>query len=262
MPGRARLHITLIAVIAGAIVLGSAGAVALALANGVGSDDAAKHAVDFSKITPVAPLTGTRTVPDYSNPPHCQLPEDERPSPDLPPLSCRNTGAEPSPGMIPAFDPETPRTPSPAHAGQKIVDNRLFRLTVEIPDTWYSNMRPEGGQFAVVDPSAAEHAVKHTKGPLGVAIDFSVREYVAWAAAGLGEIETGLESPNTTLAGVPGVIIDEGNAEGSRWLTAAFRTGDVVYIMNAYVGEQGRSTDEVQADIDVVKVVFSSITTY
>src|SRR4051812_10834647 len=104
-------HGTLVVVVATAIVVGAAGAVALALATGIGSDDAASHAVDFSKITPVAPLTGTRTVPDYGNPSHCQFPDDEQPSPDLPPLSCRSTGAEPSPGAIPTIDPKQAPTP-------------------------------------------------------------------------------------------------------------------------------------------------------
>jgi hypothetical protein len=255
-------HIPVVAVVISAILLGAAGAVALARANGGGSDDAAKHAVDFTKVTPVPPLTGTRTVPDYSNPSHCQFPEDERPSPDLPPLSCRNTGAEPSPGAIPTLDPKQAPTPALAQAGHKIIDNPLFRLTVEVPDTWFSTMRPEGGAFDVFDPIETEHEAKHTNGPLGVALGFSAGQYVASAAKGLGHVETALESPNTTIAGAPAVIIDEGTAEGSRWLTAAFRRGNVLYRIDAFVAYLGRSDDDVEADIDIVKTVLASITTY
>ncbi|MBI2724198.1 MAG: hypothetical protein HYX50_03955 [Chloroflexi bacterium] len=66
-------------------------------------DDGENHVVNPAEITPL-PFYGypaTIEVPDYSNPPKCQYPADERPSPDPPPLSCRNTGAEPTPAPSP-----------------------------------------------------------------------------------------------------------------------------------------------------------------
>lgn len=217
-------------------------------------------AVNFAKTTPLPFQPVTYTPPDYSNPSHCQAAEDERPSPDLPPLSCRNSAGEPPPSFIPTVDPAVAPLAARARAGWKIVDNRLFRMTVQVPDSWYSNMRPEGGTFAVADPAATAHAAgRSPTSGLGIAMLFE-----AHAPSGVvPEVSHKLEQPNATFAGVPGVIWDEGNAEGSRYLRAAFRVGDVTYQMDIYVdGSPGRPTADIEADIELVKAILATVTTY
>jgi hypothetical protein len=264
-------HFTLLAVIVGAVVLGAAGAVALALANGLGADDVAKHAVDFTKITPlpvVAPIgTPSPTLPDYSNPPKCQLPEDDRPSPDLPPLSCRNSGAEPPPGTIPTVDPAKPQSTPTAAKGFRVIDNQVFRFTVQIPDAWYSDMRPEGGQFDVLDPRITRQQAEGTEETGGVVIDFSATKYVPPYAPGavVSDTETKLMKPNASFGDVPGVIWEDqqGGADGLAVIIhAAFLKDGVVYEVLANVVDDGQPSDAIQADVDVIKGILATITPY
>lgn len=271
MPKHARRHLTLVAVVAGAVVLGAAGAVALALATGGGSDDAARHAVDFTKITPLAVVppigTITPTLPDYSNPSHCQLPQDDRPAPDLPPLSCRHSGAEPPPGTIPTVEPaKREGSPTPIK-GSQVIDNLLFRFTVQIPDTWFSDMRPEGGQFDVLDPRITRQQAKGSVETGGVVLDFSATKYVAPYAPGavVGDAETRLLTPNASFGGVPGAIWEEaqGGADGvAVTVRAAFLKDGVVYEVLGNVVDDGQPAAAIQADVDAVKTILSTITPY
>lgn len=226
-------------------------------------------AVDFSKITPL-PFTGygTFTPPDYSNPPHCLLSENDRPDPALPPLSCRYTGAEPPAGAIATVDPSSRQSQQPAStptAGYRTVDNQLFRFTVQLPDTWYSDMRPEGGAFFVSDPRSTRRRANGTSETGGVGIEFSARKYVTAAPLILPDAERMLTKPNTVFAGAPGVIweVQDGGSEGlAVTIHAAFRKDDVLYETVALVLDDGQPASAIQADIVDIRRILESIAPY
>ncbi len=240
---------------------------AAALSSGlVGSQGGSPNpAVDFSRITPSPYYVTTPTFPDYSNPAHCQLPDNERKRPDLPPLSCRYSSAEPTPGTIPTLSPLVTRPSIPAPSGFQIIDNQLFRFTVQAPDTWYSDMRPEGGAFHLYDPNATREAATQTRIPGGgIAFYFGAGQYVPPRVPDgfLGVVETKLLQPNTSFGGVPGVVWDEGAGEGvAHQYTAAFLKDGIVYRVDVRV-QDDRPSAAMQGDIDAVNAVLSTINPY
>lgn len=224
-------------------------------------DRGEESAVDFTKITPLPFTPQTVVAPDYTQwTGGCQFPEDERPDPTLPPLSCRDRSSEPPPGVIPSVDPTAPRAAAPAPEGWRTIDNPLFRLTVQVPESWFSNMRPEGGGFAVYDEIATSRISNEEEpfggeGPFGLVIFFAARKYVS-AKAGLAESK--LEHPNTTIAGLPAVTWDEGVGLGSQRIGFAFRNGDVLYEVGANVDAIGPS----DKDISQAREIISTISLY
>jgi hypothetical protein len=262
-----RRHISVAAIIVGAVVLGAAGAVALALGSGAFSDDAPKHVVDFTQITPL-PFNGypaTVTQPNYNNPPHCQLPEDERLSPGLPPLSCRNSGSEPPPNTIPTADPAK-RAPTPtADKGFKVIDNALFRYTLLVPDTWYSNMRAEGGEFEISDPQAVGEFSTHLNAPGGVELHFSAMVWSTALTPVVSEsvLQQRLRTPNARFGEYVGATWDDGPGEGlAHSFFGAFVKDGVLYEIQANIEDDGRSTPEIDADLARVTQILASIAPY
>jgi|GEM_PF-3064402 len=222
--------------------------------------------VDFTKVTTI-PFTGypsTITVPDLSEP-TCQAPSNDRPQPDLPPLSCRLSSGEPPPGTVPTASPaERPAPAAPQPGGATVADNQLFRYTITIPSGWYSNMRPEGGTFQLTDAVATREMVDNSHPPGGIAIVFGGRKYVDPSVTGeIVTAEKRLQHPNASFGAFPGVIWDEGPGEGAAAIIhAAFRVGDVVFEATAGVEGDGRPQEAIAADVAAVRSVLQSITPY
>ena len=258
-------HRRAIAIVAATAILATAAAIAVAIRTTgfvTSQGGGGGSAVDFTKITPIP----ARAIPSIVHPAdvtpsHCQRPEDERESPNLPPLSCRNSGAEPPADAITPADPAMVPTPASIKAGFKIIDNQFFRLTVEVPDSWYSNMRPEGGEFHLFDPAATEANAKHTELNNGIGLHFSASAYVAYAE-GVAEVYIQLEKPNTTFGGNPGVIYDKGTAVGERWIRAVFRKGGILYEIDAFVTEGGRPDDQIEADLVTIRGILATVSPY
>jgi hypothetical protein len=205
--------------------------------------------VDFTKVTPfvVGGLDG-RTPIYPGTPSHCLAPENEKPYEGLPPLSCRDSGAEPPADLV--------KTPSPGEVANatgavaddvpldwKVINNTLFRFTIAIPPGWYSDMRSEGGAFTIYDATAAQENAEQDQGkrtelPGGLFISFSAREALTPDTHGLDLFpEEKLKNPNADFGGTPGVIWEEPGGENlARIINAAFvREGLLVEI---YIGVQ------------------------
>lgn len=172
--------------------------------------------VDFTKLTPI-PFPGypTGVSEGYNDPwPTCQAPADEQPDPDLPPLSCRNSASEPPPGSIktpaPAEIPDATAVAAEAPKEWTVIDNRLFRYTLAIPPGWYSNMRPEGGEFRIFDETHTKRIMSKGATPGGIAGSFSARPLARRLAGFPIDVEDHLASPNTSFGIVPGAIWDDG----------------------------------------------------
>jgi hypothetical protein len=175
MSGRLRRLTTLLV----AIAVGAAAFGVVFAARSIATAPENKPQIDFSSITPfVVDGLGNPTPdypPDFSKFPGCTAPADEKLDPKLPPLSCRRAIAEPPDGAINTPSPdEIPTTPTPAD-GSKVIDNRAFRYLLTIPSDWYSNMRPEGGEFIAYDPITSEAASEQRSPPGGVWISFTSR---------------------------------------------------------------------------------------
>ena len=248
-----------------AIVIGLAGSTAVAtLAIRSASSQTPNAVVDFSKVTSLPYYPVTPKAPDFSEP-TCQAASNDAPKPGLPPLSCRISSAEPPPGLIPTAS--ALQRPAPAAAqpdGATVIDNRLFRYTITVPKGWYSDMRAEGGTFQLTDPPATQSLVDHSDLPGGIEIGFTARKYVNPSITHeIATAEKRLQSPNFAFGQISGVIWDEGPGEGAAALLhAAFRSGDVIFEVNANVASDSRPQDAIDADIAAVKAVFSSITPY
>ncbi len=232
------------------------------------SSQAPSGVADFTKLTP-RPFPGypsTITPADLTEP-TCQAPANERPQPDLPPLSCRISSGEPPPGVIATASALQRPTVAPLQpSGASIADNQLFRYTITVPDGWYSNMRPEGGQFQLSDPPATAETLDPAKHiPGGIVIIFGARKYFVPDVPGgfVPLVEERLQRPNVSFGGVPGVIWDEGPGEGAAaQLRAAFRKDDVVFEALALISGNGRSQEAVAGDIAAARAVLLSITPY
>ncbi|HYM14840.1 MAG TPA: hypothetical protein VEZ14_04725 [Dehalococcoidia bacterium] len=252
------------ALLAAATVLATAAALAFAIRSA--TSQGGSGVVDFTKVTTV-PFTGypsTITVPDLREP-TCQAPANERPAPDLPPLSCRLSSGEPPPGAIPTASPaQRPVPAAPQPAGVVVADNRLFRYTITIPSGWYSNMRPEGGTFQLTDAAATREMVDHSNPSGGIVITFGASKYVDPSVTGAFDTtEKRLQHPNASFGVVAGVIWGEGPGEGAAAIIhAAFRVGNVLFEANAGVASDGRPQEAIAADIASVRSVLQSITPY
>lgn len=259
-----------------AIVAAAAGVGALAfVAANMAFSDEGSGVVDFAKITPL-PFVGypTEVFGDRTYAaPTCQAAEGEREDPSLPPLSCRNSGAEPPPGAIKTASaeeiPDKTALAGKVPEGWTVIDNRLFRYTLAIPPGWYATMRPEGGEFSVYDEIGTREATAIGKTTLeslpgGVIVSFSARNYVERTIGGIQpDSEARLKAPNLDLAGVPAAIWDEGPPEGSaHWVRAAFRKGDVLYEISALISGDSRSTIAIGADLKVVNDIIAGISPY
>jgi hypothetical protein len=220
---------------------------------------------DLANVTTL-PFPGypeTVTVPDYDDPPECRYPEDEREDPSLPPLSCRNTGAEPPPGAVPTVDPAE-REPTPAaEDGSRIIDNAAFRYTVRVPDDWYSDMRPEGGTFALYDPAAT---AAHGNGSLpgGLILMFHAASYQPPLLPELGgPIEKNLANPNIKFGTIDGATWNEGPGEGlAHFVHAVFIRDGVLYQIDAYVAGGDRPRGTVDADLARAYDVIATVSPY
>ncbi len=262
-------HRRTIAIVGAAAVLATAAAIAVAMwttgfvtSQGGGGGSA----VNFTKITPL-PFKGypaTVVLPNTTNPPGCTLPTNERPDPNLPPLSCRNSGAEPPPGTIPTADAaKRPPTPTP-EKGTHVIDNPLFRFTVQVPDGWYSDMRPEGGEFHLYDAAGAAEQAKGADLPGGLVAHFTARAYVPLddTAFVVPVIDKHLQAPNATFGGFPGAIWDEGPGEGlSHMIYAAFRKEAVVYVITINIADDA-DVAAIEADLKTVTALLATVTPY
>jgi hypothetical protein len=141
-------------------------------------------------------------------------------------------------------------------SGWRLVHNQLFRYTLTIPEDWYSNMRPEGGEFTVFDPVASQER-NGAMMPGGVWISFSARLALKAETGGLNLFpEERLGSPNTNFGGLPGVIWEEGSGEDlARVIRAAFIKDGVLF--EAYAGIKAdyptqSSIDAAAADVTTI----------
>ena len=225
-------------------------------------------AVRMDQITPLSARgLPTPHPPDTTRqPPKCQAPEDERPAPDLPPLPCHLEGTEPPPGVIAAPEPGDSLAPDNVSAGWQVVDNPMFRYTLAIPPDWYANMRPEGGEFYVLDPVALqEDSTKGVNPPGGVAIHFTAETYSpvdesARDPAYVPDVQRRLNTPNITLGGYPGTVWDA--REGDAHIVRAVFVIDSALFQAYAVVEADRPDVEVAGDATVVQQILGTITPY
>lgn len=221
-------------------------------------------------VTPL-PFTPLATVhpPDTGNPPRCQAPDDERPAPDLPPLPCHHSANEPPAGAIPTPGPGEAATPPNVPTGWQVVDNPMFRYTLAVPPDWYVNMRPEGGEFYVLDPVALqEDARPGLDPPGGVVMHFTATgDPRAKASVTPSPFDPHVYAPNATSASFgdyPGAIWEE-EFSGEEGLVqrvfAAFKKNGVTFQARANF-EVGLPDAEVEAEVAVVQEILASITPY
>jgi hypothetical protein len=215
-------------------------------------------------ITPL-PFRPPATVqpPDTSNPPRCQAPQDDRPAPDLPPLPCRYSGAEPPPGAIPTPAANEVLTPTNAPEKWQIVDNPVFRYTLAVPPDWYVNMRPEGGEFYVLDPVALAEEAKGGNPPGGVALHFTAELYVRVEPPFASPVDVHLDAPNASFGRYPGAIWEEpAGGEGlARIVHTAFVKDGILFKMLGNFGD-GLSDADVGAEVALVEQILATITPY
>lgn len=255
-----------------AIVAAAAGVGALAfVAANMAFSDEGSGVVDFAKITPL-PFVGypTEVFGDRTYAaPTCQAAEGEREDPSLPPLSCRNSGAEPPPGAIKTASaeeiPDKTALAGKVPEGWTVIDNRLFRYTLAIPSGWYSTMRAEGGEFRISDPVVVAQDQKGIDLAGGVVLIFSAREYMPPRAPDgfQPDTETHLASPNFVFGGYAGALWEEPAGEGLANISnAAFARDGVVYEIRVHVGDGGRSPREIGSDMEIVGRILASIAPY
>jgi len=205
--------------------------------------------------------------PDTANPPRCQAPSDERPSPELPPFPCRYSGAEPPAGAIPTPAPGDALIPQNVPDGWQVVDNPLFRYTLAIPPDWYANMRPEGGEFYVLDPVALEEDAKGLDVPGGVAIHFEAAAYdpvdeSTVAPEFVPVPQRHLSNPNAQFGSYEGSVWEDAGGEGTALIIrAAFVKDDVLFSIVAGLGDDSGDAD-VQAGGAIARQVLATITPY
>jgi hypothetical protein len=261
-------------VLAIVVATGAAAMGVVFAARNLATSQEASGIVDFSKVTPL-PFPGYPTdiassiALDSSKAPTCQAAADERPDPNLPPLSCRSSASEPPPGSIdtpsPAEIPNNATLAANAPAGWTVIDNRIFRYTLALPPGWYSNMRPEGGAFYVFDEIKTEEVLG--KGgvtlPGGVAAGFSARRLVTDTVPGFTpNVEEHLATPNADFGGHLGAIWQEGGGEGTAVsVHAAFAREGVVYEM-VFDIEDDRAAVAIDADVALSRQILATIQPY
>lgn len=261
MPNRRAFVFVVIAL--GAVVSG------LAVWAVASSQDGGSNFADPNLITTL-PFTGypTDVAPGIKTPfsePTCQAPEDERPDPDLPPLSCRKSDLEPPPGSIETAAPEERPAITPGPKGEDVRDNVLFRYTYVVPEGWYSNMRPEGGAFVLSDAPGTNELLDPSSNPSGgIIIFFSARNQLTQplASGTWPVVEEHLQNPNSSFGSLPGAVWDEGPGEGAFAVRGAFAKDGIVFEFYALVGDLGRAPDDVTADIEAAKATLASVTPY
>jgi hypothetical protein len=249
-----------------------AGVAALALvAANMAFSDEGSGIVDHSKITPL-PFVGYPTEvydPPAFVEPTCQAPEGEREDPSLPPLSCRDSGSEPPPGAIKTASPEeipdktvvTSKVPE----GWTVIDNRLFRYTLAVPPDWYSTMRPEGGEFRLLDAVLVAKGAAKGQSELrgGIGGYASAREEPTNTPPLLPGVEDPLATPNWMFGTVPGAVWEEEGGHGTAvTVRGAFANGGIIYEIYFDVVDDGRDPTEVEADIALIKRILATITPY
>lgn len=255
-----------------AIVAAAAGVGALAfVAANMAFSDEGSGVVDFAKITPL-PFVGypTEVFGDRTYAaPTCQAAEGEREDPSLPPLSCRNSGAEPPPGAIKTASaeeiPDKTALAGKVPEGWTVIDNRLFRYTLAIPPGWYSTMRPEGGEFRLLDSIlVGKGAVKGESGLRGGVGGYaSARQQPANPPPLLEGVSDPLTTPNTMFGTIPGSIWeDEGGHGTAATVRATFATRGVIFEVYFDVVDDGRSLAQVAADVALTKQILGTLTPY
>ena len=214
------------------------------------------------------PFTGyqeTVEPPDTENPPKCLYPDDERTSPDLPPLSCRHEGNEPPPGLITPAKPGERVDPAAVPEGWTVIDNPLFRLTLAIPPGWWANMRPEGGEFWIYDPVALAQQSGGGDLPGSIVLAVSAAEFepVSDPARARSLVQQRLATPNAKVGEFLAATWEDPGFEGlARIVRLAFAGNGFVIEFKGYVGDIERSDTEIQGDIDAVRAILATVTPY
>lgn len=225
--------------------------------------------VDFTRITPVV-VTGLPDRTPASIDPNrdpCQAPPDERPVDGLPPLSCRNADSEPPPGSLPTKSPnELLPTPDAAIPSTwRTIDNAVFRFTVAVPEGWYSNMRPEGGQFKVFDVISSQEAGTNVSLPGGIWISFSAREALLAVESGSLDLfpEEKLRRPTTSFGDTAAVIWEEEGGENlAKTIHAAFIRDGVIFEVYAAIQKDHPTPVGIEAATAQALAVINTIRPY
>jgi len=242
-----------------AVAVGVAVAWIVVRATGARSQEPHPNVPDLSQ-RPLTPVAGPTALSTPRTPGECQSPENEQPAPGLPPLPCRNSELEPPAGSMPTPDPgersdaleRTHNVPE----GWKKYDNPVFRYTFALPSGWYANMRPEGGQFSVLNPQELAWFEKGDPLPDAIVIVFEATTFDP--ATNPDRYNLAVADPNTTFGTYPGGIWEEpGNAEegAARTILFAFLRDGVVFRGLANLGEA-------DADAALVRQIFATITPY
>jgi len=244
------------ATLAVAAVVAIAAGIGFAVDNALSEDPGGVARFD---LTPLPYVPQSVTPPDTANPPKCKLSVDERPGPDLPPLSCRHEDNEPKTGVIPTAPLGTRPSIQPTPPGWVSLDNALFRFTVAHPSDWYSDMRPEGGTFTVQNPAATADELS-----AGVLIIYSAHDFEPAAIPEYRSIpEQKLATPNTKFGDIPGAIWDEGPGEGlAHIIFGAYLREGVLFLIQGNVVDGARTPGEIQTDVDLVYAVLATVTPY
>lgn len=247
-----------------AILAGAGVAIAIAIQPSEPATSEEENPVARFDITPLpfTPYPATVEPPDPSKAPRCQAPAEERPAPDLPPLPCHYSGAEPPAGTIPTPAPGEHLDPRSVPAGWQVVDNPMFRFTLAIPPGWYVNMRPEGGEFYLLDAVSLEEEAKGQNLPGGVVMHFTAQVYVRVQPPFTSPLDAHLDAPNVTFGSYEGAVWDEPPEEGlARNIWAAFLKDGVVFTVLANIGIGG-AAPELEGDVVTVREILGSITPY
>jgi hypothetical protein len=168
---------------------------------------------------------------------------------------------EPPPGAIP-----TPATgefvaPSDVPDGWVVHDNAMFRYSFALPEGWYANMRSEGGEFSVFDPSEMAFFESGEDRPGGVAMFLAGTSYQLGKVSPFSEQDAQrLASPNAQFGTYGGVIWDDPDAAGlgvARVIRFAFVRDNLIFSGRVNFGE-GYS----ESDLMVVRQILGTITPY
>jgi hypothetical protein len=143
-----------------------------------------------------------------------------------------------------------------------VIDNRLFRLSLAIPEDWYANIRPEGGEFAILDPVAAVEAALGFRLPGGAVLLVSSQQFTPTVGGGHPTlIERQLSSPNTFVAGLPATIWEDTPPEGlARSLRLVFERQGIVFQVRINVALGAEPA--VQTKVDLALQIVATITSY
>jgi hypothetical protein len=145
--------------------------------------------------------------------------------------------------------------------GWILLDNSLFRYTMGIPPTWYTDTRPEGGAFRLFDETKTNAIAtgKGGHGPGGIVGSFSAREAVTDVPPEFTPvIERHLGTPNASFGAYPGAIWEE-DGHGAATMNGAFIRDGIVYEIHFNIEERGRTPGEILIGIQLAKDIIATI---